>query len=111
NNREDDLRTQLSITAVLERLQRIETRLAGDIDGLATRLRSDMDAMAARLTADMGALAERMDGQIQTLRGEMEAGFRSLAAKIQVLNDDTLNVRAHQREILERISQLEAKAS
>jgi hypothetical protein len=91
---QENLRTQPTATAIMERIQAFETRLAQDLDTLGARMESQF--------AQMGS-------QILSLREEMETRFSNLTAKIEVLYEDTMNVRASQREILKRFSELEQR--
>lgn len=84
---QDDLKTQPTATAIMERLQSMEARLLEKIDSLAIRTEQELASLKAELTAH----------------------FTHLAAKVQVLNEDTLDVRGGQREILKRIRELEEK--
>ena len=81
----DDLTTQPTATALMERVQQVEVRLAQDIDTRAARL----------------------EGQITSLREEILKGFNKVSNKVMTLNEDTLDVRANQREILKRLEDLE----
>ena len=90
---DEDKTTQPTIVTVLERMQRFEERMAHDMEELAGRLE--------RHTAS----------EIASLREEMNRNFRRIENKIQLLNEDTLNMRENQRDALQRISDLESKAS
>ena len=81
----DDLTTQPTATALMERVQQVEVRLAQNIDTRAARL----------------------EGQISSLREEIVKSFKSLNNKVMTLNEDNLDVRANQREILKRLNDLE----
>lgn len=88
----DDLTTQPTATALMERVRQVEVRLAQEIDTLATRLERQILSL---------------HDQISSLREEMVKGFRTLDSKVMTLNEDTLSVRASQREIVKRMSDLE----
>ena len=81
--------TQPTLEAVLERLQLLETRLEN-------KLLQTASATAAHL---------------EQLRVEMNEHFSRVRDEIGVLNDDTLKTRAGQRELLRRVGELESKAS
>ena len=93
---QDDLKTQPTAAAIMERLQLVETRLAQAVDNLDSRIEN-------RLLA--------VEEQILAFRAEVNKRFDLLSNKIEVLNEDTLTVRAKQREILKRMNEPELKAS
>jgi TolA-binding protein len=66
----------------------------------------------------LNELGERLSAEIQSSRAEMNEGFSqvndqlsTLNAKIDILNDDLLEVKAQQRKQVKRIDELERKAS
>ena len=82
---QDDFRTQPTATAIMERLQSMEARLLEKIEPLVTRQ------------------------EVSSLKEELTAQITRLSSRIQVLNEDTLDVRAGQREILKRMTEFEEK--
>ena len=96
----DDLTTQPTATALMERVQQVEVRLGQEIDTVATRLEGQISSLREEIV-------NSFQGQISSLREEIVKGFQSLNNKIMTLNEDTLDVRASQREILKRMSDLE----
>ena len=105
------------MTAILERLQVLETRVAQSIDALGAQVDRQMASLQAdvnrlredgnSLRADVNSLRE----DVNSLREDVNKRLDHLASKIQVLNDDTLDVRGSQRQILKRMSEFELKAS
>jgi hypothetical protein len=96
----DDLTTQPTATALIERVREVELRLAQDIDTLATRLEGQISSLREEIV-------NSFQGQFSSLREEMVKGFNKLNNKVMTLNEDTLDVRANQREILKRLNDLE----
>jgi hypothetical protein len=96
----DDLTTQPTATALMERVREVELRLAQDIDTLATRLEGQISSLREEIV-------NSFQGQFSSLREEMVKGFNKLNNKVMTLNEDTLDVRANQREILKRLNDLE----
>ena len=107
---QDDLKTQPTAAAIMERLQLVETRLAQAVDNLDSRIEERMLAIENRLLAVENRLLA-VEEQILAFRAEVNKRFDLLSNKIEVLNEDTLTVRAKQREILKRMNEPELKAS
>ncbi|MFY9607823.1 MAG: hypothetical protein WAU45_04315 [Blastocatellia bacterium] len=106
----DDLTTQPTATALMERVREVEVRLARDIGALAARLEDQTtrsEAQSIRLEAQFSALREEIvsivQGQISSLREEMMKGFYKLNSRILSLAEDMLDIRANEREILKRL--------
>ena len=95
-----DRTTQPTTTALLERIQKSEERMV-----------ALLESVAARLETQIAALREEFRNDIAALRHEMNQNFRRIENKIQVLNEDTLDMRASQREVLKQMRDLESKAS
>jgi hypothetical protein len=111
----DDLTTQPTATALMERVQQVEVRLAQDIDTRAARLEGQIFSLREEIVnsfqGQISSLREEIvnsfQGQISSLREEIVKGFNKLSNKVMTLNEDTLDVRANQREILKRLNDLE----
>ena len=124
-----DLTTQPTIMAILERLQAFEARisqsvelLGSTLEGQIVALRGEMnsrfagahDEMNTRFAGvhdEMNTRFAQVDARFVEFRDEMNTHFRLVANKIDVLHEDTLNVRAGQRELTKRITDIESKAS
>jgi chromosome segregation ATPase len=133
-----DLTTQPTATAIMERLQNFETRVAQEMDTLGGRverqihsLKEDIGSLkgdVSSLKGDVSSLKGEMSslkGEVSSLKGEMSSlkgemsslkdevkkGLAIFSAKIDVLNEDTLSVRAGQRDILKRMNELEVKTT
>ena len=91
----DDLTTQPTATALMERVREVEVRLASDIGALATRL----EDQASRSEAQTA----RLESHISSLREEMKKGFYKLNSRVLSLAEDMLDIRANEREILKRL--------
>ena len=91
----DDLTTQPTATALMERVREVEVRLARDIGALAARL-DDQTARSEAQTA-------RLEAQFSVLREEMIKGFYKLNSRVLSLAEDMLDIKANEREILKRL--------
>jgi hypothetical protein len=96
----DDLTTQPTATALMERVQQVEVRLAQEIGTVAGRLEGQLSSLREEIV-------NTFQVQISSLREEIVKGFNKLNNKVMTLNEDTLDVRANQREILKRLNDLE----
>jgi TolA-binding protein len=110
----DDLTTQPTATALMERVQQVEVRLSQEIDSLAARMESQTARLEGQITRLEGQISSSRDeivnsfqDQISSLREEILKGFNKLSNKVMTLNEDTLDVRTNQREILKRLDDLE----
>ena len=112
---DDDKTTQPTVGAILERMQGFETRISQLLESQIASLREEMTTQNASLREEMTtqntSLREEMTTQNASLRDEMTSGFRLVANKIDVLNEDSLSLRASQRELLKRMGELESRAS
>ena len=117
----DDLTTQPPATALMERVQQVEVRLAQEIDKVGTRLEGQMSSLKEEIMnsvqGQMSSLKDEIvnsvQGQISLLQGDMAKSFQRLNDRFLSLIEDILDVRANQRTILKRLNDLEitAKAS
>ena len=106
----DDLTTQPTATALMERVREVEVRLARDIGALAARLDDQTarsEAQTTRLEGQFSVLREEIvnivRGQISFLREEMIKGFYKLNSRVLSLAEDMLDIKANEREILKRL--------
>ena len=88
NQNSDDLTTQPTATALMQRVQQVEVRLSQEIDSLAARMEGQ---------------ATRLEGQISSLREEMIKGFYKLNSRVLSLAEDMLDIKANEREILKQL--------
>ena len=127
---DEDRTTQPTIITVLERLQAMDERMqkAEERQQKADERLLSMDERQQRADERLQSMDERqqraeertegrfdhlehhMTSEIASLREEMNKGFRKLETKIQLLNEDILNMRESQRDALHRIIDLEEKA-
>jgi MoxR-like ATPase len=119
---DNDKTTQPTLEAILDRMQGFEGRIFQHLQGMESRfesqiasLREELTSQTAslrdELTSQTASLRDELTSQIATLREEMNSGFRLVANKIDVLNEDSLSLRASQRELLKRMGELESRAS
>ncbi|MEK6303454.1 MAG: hypothetical protein AABO41_22315 [Acidobacteriota bacterium] len=142
----DDLDTQPTLTAILERVQKAETGLYQAIERLAARMEGQIQSVreevhtvreevhtvrgevhtvreevhavrgevkAARLEShdEIQAVRRELHEEVDSLRDEMRMHFRKLDTKFQLLIEDSMDVRANQRDLSKRMDELEVKAS
>ena len=104
---DNDKTTHPTANAILERMQ-----------GFETRIFQYMQLLESRLETQIVSLRDEMTSQIASLRDEMNTQFvgvntqiRLLANKLDVLNEDSLTLRASQRELLKRMTEMESRTS
>ena len=98
----EDLTTQPTATALMERVREVEVRLASDIGALATRLEDQATRLEDQASRSEAQTA-RLESQISSLREEMMKGFYKLNSRVLSLAEDMLDIRANEREILKRL--------
>jgi DNA anti-recombination protein RmuC len=108
---DEDLTTQPTAMAILERLRQFESRLSQSVQQLRSSLenqiaslRDEMNTRFAEAREEMNTRflenREEMNARFLENREEMNTHFRLVANKIEVMHEDNLNVRAGQRELL-----------
>ena len=101
----DDLRR------ILARLDSIDTRL----EKLEARAFDTKPIWENALKEIAGTRVEMRDGfekvhvEIEKVRSEMETGTRRVERKIDILNQNILDVRADQRELEERMNKIDSQ--
>jgi chromosome segregation ATPase len=88
----DDNITKPTIETVLER-----------INSLGEKFDSRMSALDNRMSA--------LEGEVGEIRNELRTGLRMVERKIDLLNKNILQVAADQKDLEERVENLESKAS
>ena len=129
----DNLTTQPTATALMERVRDVELKLSNDIDALAARtdaLAARTEEQTTRLEGQITSLREEIfstfrdeilssvqsqmltfrdeilsgvQSQMSSLREEMRKGFFKLNNRVLSMAEDTLDMRANQRDILKRL--------
>lgn len=99
NDNRDDLTTQPTLTAVLERVQSAETGLYQAIERLGLRIdsqiqsvRDGVETLRREMHEETQAVRRELHDEIQSLREEMRTQFRKLETKIQLLIEDIMDV-------------------
>ncbi len=120
----DDMTTQPTLTTLLERVQKAETGLYQAIEQLGLRIQGEIQSVRGEVETVRGqvetvrremheeiqALRRELHDEIDTLREEMLTHFRKLETKFQLLIEDTMDVRANQRDLSKRLDGLDVKA-
>ena len=86
---EEKYDTKPSMTAVLERINELGSKLEKQINDVAGEIRAE----------------------IINLRADMEKGFRQIERQIGELSHDIVRLRADQRDLEERVDKIERKPS
>ena len=106
-----DLTTQPTATTILERLQEFDARISQNVQLLGSTLEGQIAALREEMNTRFAGVHEEMNTRLVEMREEMNTHFRLVANKIDVMYEDTMNVRAAQRELTKRIAEIESKAS
>jgi chromosome segregation ATPase len=104
------------VKARLEALEKTVTEHSFETKPIWERALAEIAATRAEL-ADMRAELADMRAELKAeiaetkaeLRAEMKDGFRKLALKIELLNEDSLTLRADQKQLDRRVEALESK--
>lgn len=107
----DDLTTQPTATALMERVREVELRLAQDIDILANRVEGQLASFREEIVSSVQGqisifrdeIVSSVQDQISSLREEMMKSFYKLNNRVITLTEDSLDMRSNQREILKRL--------
>ena len=104
------------VRARLETLEKTVTEHSFETKPIWERALAEIAATRAELAETRAELAEtraELKAEIAEtkaeLRSEMKDGFRKLALKIELLNEDSLTLRADQRQLDRRVEALESK--
>ena len=108
---DNDKTTQPTLEAILLHVRGFETRVFQHLQLMESRFDSQIASLRDEVTAQTGTLRAEMTAQFASLRDEMNSGFRLVENKIEVLNADSLSLRANHRELLKRMAELESQAS
>lgn len=103
---DSDRTTQPSITALFELVREVKQ----GVDRLEHRL-DETNARITETNLRIDELDSRMTREIADLRKSVVEGFRDLSRKINIQNRNILQSDADQEALLERIEELESKAS
>lgn len=103
----DDRTTQPTLTALLERVQKFETGLYQAIEQLGLRIEGQIQSVRG----EVETVRRELHDEAESLREEMRTQFRKLETKFQLLIEDSMDVRANQRDLSKRMDELDVKAS
>lgn len=95
----DDSTTRPTIETVLERINAVGEKV--------TALAESIDARFERIDTEVARVRQDID----TMRQDINAGFRKVERKIELLNRDFLAIRGDNEDLLQRVENLESKAS
>ena len=104
------------VRARLEALEKTVTERSFETKPIWERALAEIAATRAELAETRAELAEtraELKAEIAEtkaeLRAEMKDGFRKLSLKIELLNEDSLTLRADQKQLDRRVEALESK--
>ncbi len=106
---DEERTTQPTIITVLERLKALDDRMQRYEERMQ-KSEERMQRSEERTESRFDHLEHHITSEIASLREDMNRNFRKLETKIQLLNEDILNMRETQRDALHRIIDLEQKA-
>jgi uncharacterized protein YoxC len=95
----EDSTTKPTIETVLERINAVGEKVAALADGMNSRFER-IDIEVAQIRHD-----------IDTVKHDINTGFRKVERKIELLNRDFLTIRGDNEDLLQRVENLESKAS
>jgi len=72
--------------------------------------RAELGETRAELKSEIASVRAELSQTRADLRVEMRDGFRKLGLKIELLNEDSLTLRADQRQLERRVEALESKS-
>jgi chromosome segregation ATPase len=95
----EDATTRPTIETVLERIDALDQKLEGRIDGLGAR----MDGVEHQVNS--------MRSEAVNLRSDMNAGLKQVGRKIATLNDNVLTIQSDFRDFNARLENIESQGS
>jgi predicted nucleic acid-binding Zn-ribbon protein len=115
---QDDLTTQPTALVIMERLQQVETGLTKRIEDLSTQVLSFREDVNT-IREDVNTIRENVKSiredvksireESSTFREQINKSIQTLTYRIEVLNEDTLDVRGSQRELVKLMRVVETK--
>lgn len=96
--------TKPGVEAILDRINKLGDELRGENRQLREEMLGAINKLGEELRGEIQQLGEE-------LRKEMHAGFDLLNRKLRILAGEDLNSKAEIENLLERIAELERKAS
>ena len=102
--------TQPGITAVLERINQLGTELRTEIATVRDQMTTEIETLRVG-QEQLGAAVQSLRDELQSFREETLEKFAQMNGKIDVLNEERLEIKAEQRRQGKRVDELERKAS
>lgn len=106
-----------------DRLDKVEVRL-NTIESRLDNMESRLEHLEARAydtkpiwenalkeIVELNGRFVELNGKVDNLRGDLDSGLRRVERKIDILNQNILEVRADSRELQERVEKLEVRPS
>ncbi|HKY05915.1 MAG TPA: hypothetical protein VJQ56_13555 [Blastocatellia bacterium] len=109
----EDSTTRPTIETVLEKVnlfgERLDLRLAS-VDSNLGNLRAGVEGIEDHMHG-IEARMEKVESELSQLRLDINTRFRRVERKIDLLNRDFLSIRGDNEDLLQRVEDLESKAS
>ena len=102
--------TQPGITAVLERINQLGNELRVEIATVRDQMTTEIETLRVG-QEQLGAAVQSLRDELQSFRNETLEKFSQMNSKIDVLNEERLELKAEQKRHGRRIDELERKAS
>lgn len=117
----DNMDTRPTIETVLERINALGENLSQQIHSVRDDLNGRIDSLAEDFASRIDLFKEYFDGRINNLQQQVEAigatldehrtALWDIKRKIEVLNNNFLQIQADQNELRRRVENLESKPS
>lgn len=103
---EDDKTTKPTIERVLDKINALAQQFLTFQENTNTQL-TEMREIIVRLEEKQ----DKLQAELETVKTDLRTGFKKIEQKVTILNDSVLTVRADNRDLENRIENLESKAS
>jgi len=109
----DEGTTKPTLETLLERINHVgDTVLTAvnQVQGDVNQLQGNINQVQGNVN-QLQSNVNQLRGDVNQLRRDTEQGFRRVERKIALLNTDFLAIRGDQEDLLQRIEEIERKAS
>jgi len=103
--------TIVTLMTQLSSMQELMDQRHGELQELMDRRHLELQELISSVRDDVNQKYELLVNRIELLQTSTDAHFRKQGHIIQALNDSFLDMRGDQRELFERVAELETKAS
>jgi uncharacterized protein Yka (UPF0111/DUF47 family) len=103
---EDNKTTTPMLETVLERINVLAQQFQTFQENTNTQL-TEMREIVVRLEEKQ----DKFQAELETVKNDLRTGFKKIERKVTILNDNVLTVQADNRDLENRIENLESKTS